>query len=153
MGSQLLKARITAVLCFALGGLMLWAGSSTSSGLPSRNDLAYVTAKIDYFERDQYGIDILVGQVLWFRYLSKTRDMDTVWAALDTGKTARIGFERRDMSSNRTIFSLEVDGQTVRSYSDIEEAWRGDNLIALIVGMAFITGGILCLLVYRKRPD
>ena len=128
-------------LLAALFAYLLTQGET--DGLPERSQLRELQGSIQVVRRYKYFVEFQLAP--WkpvFEYPSKARALSAVAAALREGGNATVlidGSKFVDGEGHRTtIFALTMDGKTIRSFDDVDRAWRADNRIAYWLVGAFV---------------
>ena len=149
--------------CAALGILLTalfayLAAQGEAHGLPDRARLKELQGTLSHVAKNKY--DATFRLEPWkttFQYLTKERALTTVAAALREGDTATVlvdGSTFADSEGERvTIFALTVNGKVVRTFAQVDEAWRADNRVFpwLIAVFGVATLALAATAVYERR--
>jgi hypothetical protein len=149
--------------CTALGLLLTalfacLAAQGEAHGLPDRARLKELQGTLSHVAKNKY--DVTFRLEPWkptLQYLTKERALATVAAELHEGDAATVfvdGSTFVDGEAKRaTIFALTVNGKVVRSFAQVEQAWRADNAVfswlAAVFGMA--TLALAATAFYERR--
>jgi hypothetical protein len=148
--------------CAALGLLLTalfayLAAQGEAHGLPDRARLKELQGRLSHVAKNKY--DITFRLEPWkasFQYVTKARALASVAAALRDGDTAAVLVDGSfiDGDAKRaTIFGLTVNGKVVRSFAEVEQAWRADNRVFewLIAVFGVATLALAATAVYERR--
>lgn len=129
------------------------------SGLPPKTSLNRVDGLVEWNKRDRTSTTFkITGYNEPFKYTSKGGQMDLVEKGLEQGKRLSVAvyFDPNNPStpigsSNKTfpVYELRVGQELVHSYESVDAAWRSDDSIAGLIGIAF--GAIGLYLAYYSR--
>lgn len=118
-------------------------------GLPERQALRELRGVANFQYANKYSVIFKLEP--WkarFDYPAKARNLNAVVAALKEGGNAVILVDRRrfvnDESQRTTVYSLTSNGKIIRSFEDVERAWKADNRILFWL-IAFFAPATLAL--------
>lgn len=125
----------TAAVGFVLTALFVClALQGDTYGLPDRANLKKLQGTLSHVAKNKY--DVVFRLEPWkatFEYPAKARALARVAAALREGAAASVLVNGatfvNDGAQRMTIFALTVDGEIVRSFDEVERAWRADNRV------------------------
>ena len=138
--------------------VVIMAVRGDRQGLPDREHLREIRGVASLVRANKYSV--IFRLVPWkpqFDYPSKAKNLTDVVAALRQGGDATIlvdGSTFADDDAQRTtVYALTVKGEVVRSFDDVERAWRADNRIFywLIAFFAPSTLAIAATALYEYR--
>ncbi len=149
--------------CAALGLLLtalfvVLAAQGEAHGLPDRTRLKELQGTLSHVAKNKYDVEFRLDP--WkatFQYLTKERALSTVAAALREGESVTVlvdGSTFADSEGERvTIFALTVNGKVVRTFAQVDEAWRADNRVFpwLMAVFGVATLALAATAVYERR--
>jgi hypothetical protein len=149
--------------CAALG-LMLTAlfaylaVQGEAHGLPDRARLKELQGTLSHVAKNKYDVEFrLEPWKTTFQYPTKARALATVAAELHEGHAATVfvdGSTFADGEEERaTIFALTVNGKVIRSFAQVEQAWRAENSVfSWLTGVFGVaTLALAATAVYERR--
>lgn len=149
--------------CAALGLLLTalfayLAAQGEAHGLPDRARLKELHGTLSHVAKNKYDVEFrLEPWKATFQYPTKARALSAVAAALREGDAATVfvdGSTFADGEAKRaTIFALSVNGKVIRSFAQVEQAWRADNRVfpwlTAVFGVASLA--LAATAVYERR--
>ena len=149
--------------CAALGLLLTalfayLAAQGEAHGLPDRGQLKELHGTLSQVAKNKYDVEFrLEPWKATFQYLTKERALTAVAAALREGETATVlvdGTFADGEEERATIFALTVNGKVIRSFAQVEQAWRADNRVfpwlTAVFGVASLALATTALHEYRR---
>lgn len=143
----LVSRRSWAVITVVLGSFILYA-CTRGTGIPERSKLATASGTVRWVDRGEYVISFrLTGHDRGFEYASKGRAVGRVRRALQGSGPAEATVlfnphrSSGPVSSDERfhpVYELSVGGVAVRTYDEVQAAWRADNRIGFWLGVAFL---------------
>jgi hypothetical protein len=154
-GNDLAVSVFNGPLFLLLGCFMVF---SSDFGMPDADRLVEASGTITFLKKEPSGkySDVLrfslSGQNLDFSYSSKAGETSAVYLALENAGDATVtvlyenddGFSPLwDDKTYYSVFSINVGGVSVRSYSEIKESWSSSDEIGFWGGLIFIAIGVV----------
>jgi|CXWL01.1.fsa_nt_gi hypothetical protein len=148
-------------LSFLLAGFFIYLlAQGEANGLPQQAHLRELQGAVKTVTRNKYDVEFQLAP--WktvFEYPSKARALADVATALREGGEATVlvdGSKFADGEEKRaTIFGLALNGKVIRSFDDVDKAWRADNRNAIWLVGAFVPIALAlaatALYEYRRR--
>ncbi|WP_017029888.1 hypothetical protein [Vibrio breoganii] len=141
----------------ALAGLFSFASNQS---LPPASELMIRSGQLSSLKyltpvRGSKSVRLQLIDGSWFQYSSKAGDIDTVYRALqrNEGELLKVGyaygFSGSPVGDERqfyNVLSLQIGSQTIKSYQQIEDAWKSDYQLAVIVGKGLLIASALLVL-------
>ena len=148
------------ILTLTLSSWAIITGAK-AEGVPPRTVLQTASGFMSWVEKGRYSIRFgLKGDSRVFQYHSKAGLMGKVYDGLagnpqplvtllvdaKGSPTSSFGFQQEF-----PVYEVQVSGKPLRTYQEVQDAWRSDNRLAFSLGIviAFV-GSFLCFLVYNN---
>ncbi len=148
-------------LNFLLAGLFVYLlVQGEASGLPERTQLRELQGTVKAVVKNKYDVEFQLTPLKpVFEYPSKARALVDVAGALREGGEATVLVDASKFADNEgasaTIFALTLNGKVIRSFDDVDQAWRADNRNAIWLVGAFVPIALAlaatALYEYRRR--
>ncbi len=149
---------LMAAVCVAISILMWPTMVNPGQGLPSKTSLISYSGTLSswnykHVTRNRKDIAFaLEDKPNEFVYVSKGRGYNEITQSLRIG--AKIVFLGKPYSGNlfnRTpkgigVYEISVDGSTIRSYEEVEEAWKEDDKLTPYLLVLFAVGFLLFMI-------
>jgi hypothetical protein len=130
---------------------------------PEKESLVNTIGTIESFSQQEHRIKIkLENDIITYGYESKGRGFSQVMDALNAREREEITLlVKHQKSSNifnedgyKSIYQISFGENVIRTYEDIKEAHRQDNILIPFIGLFFLCGSVLLYrkVVIRKEP-
>lgn len=140
-----------AAISISLGFVILFFNlTEENGGVPYEHTLIKKSGEIDWVKKEKYGIKFqFLDKKLLFTYNSKLGGMNSIYQALQAsnGKIVSIKYKETTRRSGFSgdvyhgVWTIDIDGNSIRTYSESERAWRNDEYWLFVVVPLFILGG------------
>ena len=143
-----------AFVSLVFGAWITWE-SEQGSPMPSPTALKSLQGKVEWVQTGKYGVKFAIyGASLPLDYASKGKAMGLVYDSLAAAgdKPVTVLYDPRSasgpvFSSDRyyPVYGIALGAKSVRSFNEIQEAWRADDQIGVWLGAFFMLSS--CVLV------
>lgn len=146
---------LAALAALGAGLFVYLLAQGEAGGLPERTQLRELQGVVRAVKKNKYDVEFeLAPAKAVFEYPSKARALTAVAAALHEGAQATVLVDGSkfvdDRTTTATIFALTIDGKVIRSFDDVDRAWRADNRNAMwLVGA--IALALAATALYERR--
>ena len=137
--------------------------TSVNGGFPYKDSLSEVNGYISWVKEHKYGIRFsFMDNDLNFNYPSKSKGLWTVKNALvnSKGKVVTVLYKTNEgrlpikpENEYHNVFEITENENVIRSYVEVQKAWKSDNKLMPIIIALFLLGGPYIWWEYGRKKN